>query len=166
MARCIAFLALILALSGCEYHMQPEVRGGELEAMMRRHIEFIANNSDLRPARPPAVEWHVSMMDFARAKYGARVDVWLADAKDIGATYEPSTQTIHLPERWKPYTDEEGTLVHELVHYLQHMNGVPFCRREWERQAYQIEMLWYKRYRPRELYHMAGHEKMIPAGCE
>ena len=169
MRRLFTALFTLTLLAGCAYHKQPEIRGDDLDAMMERHIAFIAANSDLDPLPPPRVVFHEDLADFVQAKWGARYDTYVAKiGPTIGVAgyYDFGTDTIHLPARWKPYVDEEAVLLHELVHYLQDMQGRATCAREYETQAFEMERLWYKQNRPHSYYHMAGWEKLIPAGCD
>jgi hypothetical protein len=63
---------------------------------------------------------------------------------DIEALYLTTDQTIYLPLGWTGSTPRElSILVHELVHYLQHLSGMKFaCAEELEKLAYKAQRAW------------------------
>ncbi len=158
-----ASLLAALVLGACA--TQPEIRGAELDAMMERHIAFIAENSDLEPLPPPRVEFHEDFDEFVAMKMAENRGIYDVDLEDIVGGYDLEAGVIHLREQWKPYVREEANLVHELVHYLQHVGGKPICARDWERQAYDIQLLWLRTYHPNEPVDVTAWEKGIPASC-
>lgn len=64
------------------------------------------------------------------------------DGLRVVALYDPIANTVHLSDDWTG-TDlrEQSTLLHELVHYLQDVNGeAAACVQEFEKQAYDAEL--------------------------
>ena len=60
--------------------------------------------------------------------------------------YDKSNDTIILPDDWnKEDPFEMSVLLHELVHYLQDVNGMEFkCTREMEKDAWPIQQSFLK----------------------
>jgi hypothetical protein len=67
---------------------------------------------------------------------------------EIMAVYEPTLETIYLPEGWRGTTPAEmSVLVHELVHHLQNRAQLKFtCAEERERVAYAAQARWLEQF--------------------
>jgi hypothetical protein len=61
--------------------------------------------------------------------------------------YHRDTDTIYLPDDWdRNNAWDMGVLVHEMVHYLQDMNEMPFaCSQEMEKMAWPIQQFYLKK---------------------
>ncbi len=66
------------------------------------------------------------------------------DINDIIALYLKDINTIVLNENWdKDSAKDVSTLVHELVHFMSDVNGIPYsCRGESEGAAYDAQKLY------------------------
>ena len=63
---------------------------------------------------------------------------------DLQAIYDDRSRTIYLLEGWTGATPAESSvLVHELVHHLQNVAGIPSaCAEAREKPAYQAQERW------------------------
>jgi hypothetical protein len=64
--------------------------------------------------------------------------------RQVVSVYDDATRTIFLPDDWTGSTPGElSILVHETVHHLQNLGGLPFeCPREREQLAYRAQEQW------------------------
>ncbi len=63
---------------------------------------------------------------------------------ELQALYNFSERTIYLPQGWQPNDlRQRSALLHELVHHVQRFNDIALpCPAAYERQAYQLQILW------------------------
>ena len=148
-------LALLLLLAPAAWSSDLGTR-----LLLLQHIEWIEENSTLsydNQPLPEVVQWDVD-----------RLHVWMygQDVVDeveangamqfpqIMGVYDPDTRQIIVPERFDPWSfDYAPTMVHELVHYLQDINGtLAECAGMSEREAYELSNQWIvENNHPREL---------------
>lgn len=128
--------------------------------LMLNYIDWIEARSDLRhdgQPLPELVQWsdrevHIWM-------YGIDVveEVEASESMQFPVVlglYDPETRRIIVPERFDPWSfDYAPTLLHELVHYLQDVNGtLAECAGMSEREAYELSNEWVvQNNHPREL---------------
>jgi len=64
--------------------------------------------------------------------------------REVVAVYDPVVSTIYLPQGWTGSTPAElSTLVHEMVHHLQHKAGMRYeCGQASEELAYAAQDAW------------------------
>gem|GEM_PF-3552427 len=137
--RTIAHMLLALALVACA--TQPEIRGAELDALAEELIQYAADHTDLEPLPPPRIEFVEDVDRELQREYQA--DLEASANKDAWqAGYELDKGRVLLADSWRPTTFEKSFLLHELVHYLQHVQGRRLCRRELEIQAYNVQRMW------------------------
>ncbi|HEX6319095.1 MAG TPA: DUF6647 family protein [Burkholderiales bacterium] len=63
---------------------------------------------------------------------------------DVPAAYDRATRTVYLRNDWNPVDlRSRARLLHELVHHVQNVNGVPYdCPASREPEAYNLALQW------------------------
>tara|TARA_S200000501_G_scaffold378789_1_gene443670 strand:+ start:1415 stop:1966 length:552 start_codon:yes stop_codon:yes gene_type:complete len=118
------------------------VFGHSLEKQMPEFIEFIETNSLYEYRNTPLPEIViVNEKDVCTGAYGKPVDTC-----DIAGYYNDDTNQIYIRNEPTQYMVEdrfqEVILLHELVHYLQYMDGtyeIVECRANLEQHAYDLQ---------------------------
>ena len=138
MALCTMFLPQPGGAAG------PAEPAGGPDALVRELEAWIAHDTGLPvPAATPRIVF-AGRARLNALFHGEAVPGATADAGDVVALYDPSAQTILLPEHWTGTTPAEvSILVHELVHHMQAAAGRRYsCPGEREALAYQAQADW------------------------
>ena len=123
---------LLLAFVLCLLTLAVQASEKPPRGMVTEMMDWIAGQTDYHPAPPP--KFVILPKDDMNRLAGAKGD-WLA-------LYGHGM--IYFREGWTPRTlYGQSTLLHELVHHMQAMNGARFaCREESEKQAYRLSDIW------------------------
>lgn len=138
--------ALVPLVVGCS----PAFSLSEEEVFMLGYIEWITNNSDLEyHGENLPIIINQSLDEMNVSVYGPEA---VAEAKEDGeelwqvlAWYHPLINVIAIPDGTSMKSfGVSPFVVHELVHYLQDINGLMNvdCPQDDERLAYQMSNLW------------------------
>jgi len=130
---------------------EAKAQTAEGDWLMRVHIEWITQNSELTyHGEPLPTMYLVSDEELWYTVYGrARTDAERESNFAVNAIYDHTTRSVLVPES---YDLMDGTtahfLVHELVHYLQDINGVldTECVSNNEALAYDLHHDWMEQY--------------------
>lgn len=140
---------------------QPKIRGAELDALAEQLIQYAADRTDYEPLPPPRIVFVEDVGDVADREISAHYD----GPTIAAAGYSTRDGTIYLANSWRPYNDQRAELLHELVHYLQHLQGAPLCRESLEREAYEVQRQWIN---DNTGYDFPDEwvEQFVPEGCD
>lgn len=131
--------AVAKSCSNCASAEVPSVDYGE-EAFIRKQLQWIVDNSPgmMLPKTLPKVVY-LSKKEMGRAALDSK--------KQRVGEYIRQTKTIYLLKSRKLTSKGKGTLIHELVHYVQDVNGNlggP-CSRAQEDSAYELSKKWLRK---------------------
>lgn len=168
MKRWLSYAAIALVLAACSLDTGPPLRGEELEAATVEMMQFIDDRSrpQMRKTVPPRIEFVDDIGVVMSARYGDRFAAMIDghDGVVIGGYYDYRDMKIYLPTWWRGSVEHQSWLFHEIVHYLQHVNGRNRCASANEREAYDLERQW--------IGHTTGRlpprdwmDKFIPDAC-
>lgn len=104
-------------------------------------LTWIALQMECAVPPPPCVE-QIPPSEVCERFYGGDVP---ADAAVI-ALYDRKNRVIYLSTKWRADSiADRGTLVHELVHHVQEVAGIPYpCTAAHESLAYHLQAKWLK----------------------
>jgi hypothetical protein len=140
---------------------------------------WISQNFDLPPAsKLPSVAL-TSQRRIANLHYRGPLDLRehpetandkaMPNESDILAVYDPTTQTIYLPQGWSGHTPAEvSVVVHEMVHHLQSRGQLKYeCPQAREKLAYAVQNGWLDQF-GRSLaseFDLDGFTLLVRTGC-
>lgn len=136
-----AFAAFFIACAAAQ--------AGDLDAEMRRHLDWIGANTDydVEGVALPAVEY-LGRDAMQIAYYGpekvAKAEFEGYLLPEVMAFYDPERRTMVLRDDFDAARDGH-ILVHELVHHLQYLQGGigdDHCAASLEPEAYRIQEQW------------------------
>lgn len=119
----------------------PTARALTGDALFAEMLGFIGDRTALNYfaalENPPVV--HFVEVGDEMAYNGVRLTI----AEGMRGLYDPTTRAITLVLPWTPVSfDDQGVLLHELVHHAQHATGPYVCAEETEWQAHLLQDAW------------------------
>ena len=157
------FLALFLYASAANAQ--------NIDWLMRIHLDWITSHSDLEyNGEPLPTVYFVPENELWYTVYGrAKTEAEEAGNFAVNALYDFDTRSVLLPET---YNLADGTtahfLLHELVHYLQDINGVldRECGSNNEALAYDLHHDWMEQYQTGGEPTNALFRLFVTMGCD
>lgn len=159
--RVVALALLAAILAGCQTVPAVPEADPVTQARVDAAMAWVAAHSDLpHPGVRPAVAW-VPLADIQSVSAAVQVmlPAALREGTRVGALYDGAR--IYVPMETRAFTVwGQALLLHEVVHYMQHMSGRRYdCVSAMEQEAYGL-MFTYMR------EHGAPFEHNVPGGSQ
>ncbi len=141
---------------------------GSVDAIARRLIAWIVENTDYFAPEPPRIV-REDERALAKRYYG---ESFKPDSPlRVEALYDYSAETVYLCDCWRANDIfDEGRLLHELVHHVQHRNNAQApCRGALEAESYALHAEWLAEHGVKRPYAAIGTDRFtigVLSSCE